>query len=130
MEHTVIGARILGPLLREAPTSLAIVRSHHERLDGSGLPDGLKGEDIPLAARLVSVADAFDAMTSARPYRPSLEVTSAVAELRRHSGTQFDPAMVEAFLRAFPHIESLPIGAPAYRPLRLPAQGAGTGGGG
>src|SRR5712664_3550988 len=62
MEHTVIGARILGPLMRDAPGALAIVRSHHERLDGSGFPDGLKGDQIPFEARLVSVADAFGAM--------------------------------------------------------------------
>jgi putative nucleotidyltransferase with HDIG domain len=121
MEHTVIGARILAPVLRDAPQALAIVRSHHEKLDGSGLPDGLKGDAIPFEARVVSVADAFDAMTSARPYRPSLQVSRAVAELTNHRGTQFDPEVVAAFLRAFPQVESLPIRAPTPRPLRLPA---------
>lgn len=122
MEHTVIGARILAPVLQDTPAALAIVRSHHERLDGTGLPDGLKGDAIPLEARVVSVADAFDAMTSARPYRPSLQATRAVAELQGHGGTQFDPAVIDAFSRAFPEIESLPIRTPPIRPLRLPAQ--------
>ena len=81
MEHTLIGARILGPLMKDAPGALSIVRSHHERLDGTGSPDGLKGDRIPFEARLVSVADAFDAMTSVRPYRPSLSVKHAMREL-------------------------------------------------
>src|SRR5207245_2414069 len=71
MEHPVTGARILGPLMRDAPVALAIVRSHHERLDGKGFPDGLKGDEIPLEVRIVTVADSFDAMTSLRPYRPA-----------------------------------------------------------
>jgi response regulator RpfG family c-di-GMP phosphodiesterase len=122
MEHTVIGARILGPLLRDAPGALGVVRSHHERLDGSGLPDGLKGEAIPLEARVVSVADAFDAMTSGRPYRPSLDVNRALTELGRCTGAQFDADVVAAFHAAFPDREALPIQAPAARPLRLPEQ--------
>src|SRR5438309_7861905 len=72
MEHPVIGARILEPLMRDAPGALAIVRSHHERLDGKGFPDGLRGDQIPLEVRVVTVADSFDAMTSVRPYRPAL----------------------------------------------------------
>ena len=122
MEHTVIGAKILGQLLHDAPIALSVVRSHHERMDGSGLPDGLRGDAIPLEARVVSVADAFDAMTTARPYRPSLQVSRAVAELTNHIGTQFDGDVVEAFLTAFPQGELLPIRAPTPRPLRLPAQ--------
>jgi response regulator RpfG family c-di-GMP phosphodiesterase len=122
MEHTVIGARILGPLLHDAPMALAVVRSHHERLDGSGLPDGLKGDAIPIEARVVSVADAFDAMTSGRPYRPSLPVSRALVELARCTGSQFDPRVVAAFRSAYPEEGSLPIAVPAPRPLRLPAQ--------
>ncbi|PYO94901.1 MAG: two-component system response regulator [Gemmatimonadetes bacterium] len=120
MEHTVIGARILGPLMRDAPGALAIVRSHHERLDGSGSPDGLKGKQIPFEARLVSVADAFDAMTSVRPYRPSLAVNHAMRELEEGKGIQFDPDIVNAFLRAFQEGASLPIPTPQLQPLRLP----------
>ncbi|MGH7531043.1 MAG: HD domain-containing phosphohydrolase [Gemmatimonadales bacterium] len=122
MEHTVIGARILGPLMRDAPGALAIVRSHHERMDGSGSPDGLAGEAIPFEARLVSVADAFDAMTSVRPYRPSLTVNAALRELEEGKGLQFDPAIVDAFRRAFGTDANLPIPTPQLQPLRLPSR--------
>src|SRR5213083_3517572 len=122
MEHTVIGARILGPLMRDAPGALAIVRSHHERLDGRGFPDGLKGDDIPFEARLVSVADAFDAMTSVRPYRPSLTVKHAMRELEEGKDVQFDAEIVTAFLRAFAEGTSLPIPTPQLQPLRLPTR--------
>jgi putative nucleotidyltransferase with HDIG domain len=122
MEHTVIGARILGPLMRDAPGALAIVRSHHERLDGTGFPDGLKGNLIPFEARVVSVADAFDAMTSVRPYRPSLTVKQAMRELEEGRGVQFDAEIVNAFLRAFAEDTSLPIPTPQLQPLRLPTR--------
>ena len=122
MEHTVIGARILGPLMRDAPGALAIVRSHHERLDGAGFPDGLKGELIPFEARLVSVADAFDAMTSVRPYRPSLSVKHAMRELEEGRGVQFDAEIVSAFMRAFAEDTALPIPTPQLQPLRLPTR--------
>ena len=82
MEHTVIGARILSPLLKNAPEVISIVRSHHERLDGGGLPDGLAHDEIPVHTRIVTVADSFDAMTSVRPYRPAMEAPAAIAELR------------------------------------------------
>jgi HD-GYP domain-containing protein (c-di-GMP phosphodiesterase class II) len=98
------------------------VRSHHERLDGSGSPDGLKGENIPFEARLVSVADAFDAMTSVRPYRPSLSVQHAMRELEEWKGVQFDITIVNAFLRAFGENTSLPIPTPQLQPLRLPTR--------
>jgi putative nucleotidyltransferase with HDIG domain len=122
MEHPVIGARILGPLFREKSIEIAIVRSHHERPDGRGLPDGLRGNDIPLEVRVVAVADAFDAMTSVRPYRPSLGVERALQELRDGRGVQFDTDVVDAFLRAFSEVVSLPIPTPEYRPLKLRAR--------
>jgi HD-GYP domain-containing protein (c-di-GMP phosphodiesterase class II) len=75
------------------------VRASHEHLDGNGYPDGLRGEDIPLGARIVSVCDAYDAMTSERPYQRSLGHDEAIAELRRCAGTQFDPDVVAAFCR-------------------------------
>ncbi len=100
MTHPMVGWRILSPLLHEMPRALHIVRSHHERFDGRGLPDRLAGTDIPMEARIVAVADTFDAMTSARPYRPGAPVAVTVAELRRCAGTQFDPVVVEAFLDA------------------------------
>jgi hypothetical protein len=98
MEHTVIGERILTPWFQRRATVLAVVRSHHERFDGRGYPDGLVGHAIPLAARIVAVADAFDAMTSTRPYHPAFSVAVAVSELHRHAGTQFDPMCVRALL--------------------------------
>jgi HD-GYP domain-containing protein (c-di-GMP phosphodiesterase class II) len=76
------------------------VRSIHERFDGGGYPDGLAGEAIPLGARVVAVCDAFDAMTSNRPYRRTMDETGALAELQRHAGTQFDPDVVRAFCLA------------------------------
>jgi putative two-component system response regulator len=97
MIHPVVGWRVLAPLLGDAPVALNIVRSHHERMDGRGVPDALAGEAIPLEARIVAVADAIDAMTSGRPYRGNeLTLTEAVEELQRNSGTQFDPRVVLA----------------------------------
>lgn len=112
MEHPVIGAKILGPLLSDAPLVIDIVRSHHERMDGKGLPDGVKAESLPFVVRIVSVADAFDAMTSERPYRHSLSVERALDELRRQGGVQWDPAAVDGFLKAFPDLHRLPLATP------------------
>jgi HD-GYP domain-containing protein (c-di-GMP phosphodiesterase class II) len=87
------------------------VRSHHERLDGRGFPDGLRGENIPIEARIVAVADAFDAMTTRRPYRDARSADAALGELRRVAGTQLDPQAVDAFVGAFPEPGELPISA-------------------
>ena len=94
--HTEIGERILSaaPALAKAAK---IVRSTHERFDGGGYPDGLAGEDIPLGSRVIAVCDAYDAMTASRPYRPEMSPEGALSELRRNSGTQFDPGVVTAF---------------------------------
>ena len=95
MIHPLVGWRVLAPLLGDAPIALNIVRSHHERMDGRGVPDGLVGESIPFEARIVAVADAIDAMTSGRPYRGNeLSLEQALDELRRNAGTQFDPKVV------------------------------------
>ncbi len=95
-QHTVIGERILAvsPALRRVAT---LVRHSHERFDGGGYPDGLVGDEIPLGARIIAVCDAFDAMTTDRPYKHSIPVTDALAELRRCAGEQFDPMVVHAF---------------------------------
>jgi putative two-component system response regulator len=108
MEHAALGERILAPFMAESPSVLRIVRSHHERLDGAGFPDGLSGDSIPREARIVAVVDAFDAMTTNRAYRPSRTPPDAVGELRRCAGTHFDGEIVEAFLRAFPDPAALP----------------------
>ena len=101
LTYPMLGWRILEPLLDEAPIALSIVRSHHERWDGSGVPDGLSGTAIPLEARIAALADALDAMTSERPYRPApMTFDEAVREVVRCSGTQFDPDVVVAFLNA------------------------------
>jgi response regulator RpfG family c-di-GMP phosphodiesterase len=96
--HTTDGERMLSVLRTEHPLVLEIVRSHHERMNGSGFPDGLVGEQIPLAARIVAVSDAYDAMTTTRSYRAEQPVSWAVAELRRCAGESFDSRVVEAFL--------------------------------
>ncbi|MFQ5703514.1 MAG: HD domain-containing phosphohydrolase [Gemmatimonadales bacterium] len=120
MKHTLIGARILEPLLKNAPQVLAVVRSHHERVDGGGLPDGLSGQAIPFFARIVSLADAFDAMTSARPYRPAMAPVDAVAEITRCKNSQFDPDVANAFLQAYDDLTALPIETPAKVRRKLP----------
>jgi response regulator RpfG family c-di-GMP phosphodiesterase len=112
MEHTVIGEKILAPLLKDHPRVLQMARSHHERLDGSGLPDGLKGDAIPLVARIVSVADAFDAMTTGRPYMTARTPVVALAELRAAVGRQFDGEVVAAFERKYADVTRLPIATP------------------
>lgn len=96
--HPVIGDGILRPL-RLGSIIGPIVRGHHERWDGGGYPDGLRGTAIPIGARIVSVVDAHDAMTHDRPYRPALSADEAREELMRSRGTQFDPELVDEFLR-------------------------------
>jgi two-component system, cell cycle response regulator len=98
--HTLIGERIVSAA--PALTNVAsLVRSSHERWDGGGYPDGLAGDAIPLGARIVAVADAFDAMTGPRPYSTARSEGEALEELRRCAGTQFDPAVVDAFIAAW-----------------------------
>lgn len=101
MTHPLLGWRILEPLMSDAPIALNVVRSHHERVDGRGVPDHLCGDRIPLEARIVAVADALDAMMSGRPYRgEEMHLDDAIAELRSNCDSQFDRAVVEAALRA------------------------------
>jgi putative nucleotidyltransferase with HDIG domain len=99
-QHAVIGAEIVNRL-EAYRQSVDTIRHHHERWDGSGYPDGLEGERIPLGARIIAVADAFDAMTSDRVYRAALPVDVALAELAKGRGTQFDPQIVEVFQAAY-----------------------------
>ncbi len=99
-QHTVWGAELLAGH-RGFELAAAVARSHHERWDGSGYPDGLAGDEIPEAATIVAVADAFDAMTSDRPYRPALTVEEAMREIRACAGRQFSPRVAEAMLRLY-----------------------------
>ena len=92
--HVIIGERILTPIIKNG-TVIKIVRHHHEHIDGSGYPDGLKGTAIPLEARIVAVADTYDALLSERPYRKAINNINALKELRKFSGIHFDAEIVE-----------------------------------
>ena len=96
--HTEIGEKIAAPL-SGAERFGPIIRHHHERWDGRGYPDGLVGESIPVGARIIGIVDAFDAMTQFRPYREARSVSEALAELRRERGQQFDPRLVDEFVK-------------------------------
>jgi HD-GYP domain-containing protein (c-di-GMP phosphodiesterase class II) len=122
--HTIEGQRMLETVGGLMSSVGRIVRSSHERWDGTGYPDGLRGEEIPLEARIISVCDAFDAMTTTRSYRKGMSVDVAVAELTANSGTQFDPAVVDALLEV--HQRSSP-GSPVEPAERGDRQGIGLG---
>jgi putative two-component system response regulator len=107
--HTTLGERILAPFLAESPMVLRIVRSHHERMDGAGFPDGTSGRAIPAEARIVAVVDAFDAMTTNRAYRPPRSPTEAMDELRSCVRTHFDAEVVSAFEGVFSDLPVLPL---------------------
>ena len=95
-QHTIVGERMLG--VAPALAGVArLLRWSHERVDGGGYPDGLTGDEIPLGARIIAACDAFNAMTSERPYRSPVSADEAVAELVRSSGTQFDAEVIAAF---------------------------------
>jgi putative two-component system response regulator len=93
LKHPTLGAAFLC-VVPELSEIASVVRHHHEHFDGTGYPDGLQGDAIPLAARIIAVADAYDAMTCERPYRPAMTHEQAANELSRHSGTQFDGEIV------------------------------------
>jgi HD-GYP domain-containing protein (c-di-GMP phosphodiesterase class II) len=106
-QHTIAGEEMLSVLREDHPEVLHVVRWHHERMDGSGFPDRLTGDDIPLCARIVAVVDAFDAMTTNRSYRSRLDTPAAMAELLRCAGTQFDPDVVAALQLALPQMDEM-----------------------
>ena len=118
-QHPAIGADIVSRL-EAYRQSIDTIRHHHERWDGTGYPDGLEGERIPLGARVIAVADAFDAMTSDRVYRAALSVDEAIAELRRGRGTQFDPQIVDLFEAAMVHRAASAVSPAESTPLNLP----------
>jgi response regulator RpfG family c-di-GMP phosphodiesterase/tRNA A-37 threonylcarbamoyl transferase component Bud32 len=112
--HTTIGAETLHEVAKNHPAATAflemavgIARHHHERFDGTGYPDGLTGADIPLAARLVAICDVYDALRSRRVYKPSLSHNAAIEVMRDGAGTQFDPALLHAFMQCGTHFDSI-----------------------
>jgi putative nucleotidyltransferase with HDIG domain len=107
--HSLLGFDIVQAA--DMPLEAAWVRHHHERFDGGGYPDGLAGDAIPLESRIILVADAFEAMTSDRPYRKAPGLEFALAELHRHEGTQFDPAVVAALCRVLDQVAAEPMAA-------------------
>lgn len=105
--HPVKGVHLIEPLAFSLTITSAI-RHHHERWDGKGYPDGLAGEEIPLLARIITLADSYDAMISDRPYRQGLTVNQVQEEIEKNAGAQFDPCMVELFLRQLRQVGSFP----------------------
>ena len=103
-EHSLIGFNIIKDI-KFLAGGAAIIKHHHERWDGTGYPDGLKGELIPEGARILAVADTFDAMISDRSYRKALGMISAVREIKEGAGTQFDPWIAETFIRILPCLD-------------------------
>jgi putative nucleotidyltransferase with HDIG domain len=126
-QHPVLAEKILEPI-EELAEVIKIVRHHHERFDGSGYPDGVTGSEIPLGARILGVADAFDALTSRRPYREALTVSEALDVLEDAAGTQFDTVLVRAFVSARAEaggLEETP-GTPPEPDVLQDAKGPGT----
>jgi hypothetical protein len=119
--HPVLGAQIIGPVDRLA-AELPVIRHHHEWYNGSGYPDRLLGDEIPKLARILHVADAFEAMTADRPYRKALSTEQALAELRKFAGVQFDPEIVDAFVRTKWAADTRDPGRPELRPIPLLGQ--------
>jgi putative nucleotidyltransferase with HDIG domain len=113
--HAPIGAEILSSIDFPYPV-VPIVRHHHENWDGTGYPDGIRGTDIPIGARILSVVDCFDALTSDRPYRPRMTDEAAVAILRERRGTMYDPEIVDIFIRA--HRQLMPSETPVHPAAR------------
>ena len=104
--HPLLGVRMLG-LVAELAPAIPAVKHHHERFDGKGYPDGLRGDEIPLMARIISVSDALDSMVRGRPYRPGRSVGEALREIASCSGTQFDPGVVNVLLELQEVVERL-----------------------
>jgi putative nucleotidyltransferase with HDIG domain len=120
--HPVLGAQIIAPVTKLAP-ELPIIRHHHEWFNGSGYPDRLIGDEIPKLARVLHVADAFEAMTAARPYRMTpLTTEQALGELRKFAGIQFDPVVVDAFVKTH-HVEGVPDPGRTVQPRPIPLLG-------
>jgi ribonuclease P protein subunit RPR2 len=109
-QHPLIGVQILTGVTLVEGNGISVVRSHHERWDGDGYPDGLAGERIPIGARIFAIVDALDAMTDERPYREALSWQQAVNEIRSHAGSQFDPHLVAQFLACEERLQRITAG--------------------
>ena len=116
MIHAQIGAGIVKPVVNDRV--VAMIEHHHDRYDGTGLNQTVAGEDIPLGARIMAVADAFDAMTSDRPYRPAMPAEEALREIKRCVDTQFDPVVTGAFLKISSSLPVIKNGHTAAKPLK------------
>jgi HD-GYP domain-containing protein (c-di-GMP phosphodiesterase class II) len=106
--HPVVGFEVLMPVRLLTKEHLQLVRGHHERMDGSGYPDGLKGDELSPVTRVIVVADAYDAMASDRAYRSALSPNQIIEQLRRFAGTQFDPQVAAAFIELIQNGEMPP----------------------
>jgi HD-GYP domain-containing protein (c-di-GMP phosphodiesterase class II) len=115
-QHPSIGAQIMSPI-RMLKDIIPGIRNHHETWDGTGYPDHLKGDEIPMVARIIGVADTFDAMTTTRPYQQAMTLDYVLQKMRSMSGSRFDPVVVEAFIAA---VEAGDISPPA-RGVEQPA---------
>ena len=111
-QHPATGERILAPSIRSRAV-LAAIRGHHERLDGKGYPDGLRGDEVPLLARMIAVPDVFDAVISARAYRQAMPLADALGLIRDGAGAHFDPGLVRVFVQIAPHFPELRSPPPA-----------------
>jgi HD-GYP domain-containing protein (c-di-GMP phosphodiesterase class II) len=126
--HPVAALSVLSQI-QSVSDAIPAILHHHEHYDGSGYPDGLAGEQIPMASRILLVTDAFDAMTTDRPYRKAMPVEAAVEELKRNRGSQFDPEIVDAFLKILERHGPQPLrrAAPATAAVVARENGNGTG---
>jgi HD-GYP domain-containing protein (c-di-GMP phosphodiesterase class II) len=122
--HTLEGYEMLGKIGGVLAQVGAVVRSHHERYDGSGYPDGLAGSEIPIASRVITVCDSFNAMTTHRSYSAAMTIPEAVAELRREAGRQFDPVVVEALIEIVATWGELAAPSPRFELSATPLQPA------
>jgi putative two-component system response regulator len=119
-QHAMFGYELLsGSSSKLLQAGAEIAKGHHEKYDGTGYPDGIKGEDIPIFSRIVAVADVFDALTSERPYKKAWDVEAAVDFLNNGAGTHFDPACVKAFLNAWEDVDRVRSQYQEEQPLSI-----------